>query len=134
MYLLTGVFITRDQFKVGQSATASCRSDTPATRIEWLTNGEEVIESTSALSTQELNLVFSSVNDSIHNEVYICRVSREGGMIATQNFTVTVNGNVVIATLALKYLILLFPLQSLLMSSELVSVGQAQPELERCTV
>ena len=94
MLLLTGVFITRDQFEVGQSATASCRSDTPATRIEWLStaNGEEVIES--ALSTQEFNLVFSPVNDSIHNEVYTCRVTREGGIIAAQNFTVNVDGKV----------------------------------------
>ena len=94
MLLLTGVFITRDQFNVGQSAAATCRSDTPATRIEWLTiaNGEEVIES--AMSTQELDLVFSLVNDSINNEVYTCRVTREeGNMIATQNFTVNVDGN-----------------------------------------
>ena len=90
--LVTGVFIIRDQFKLGQSATATCESDTPATRIEWLTNGEEVIQS--ALSTQELDLVFPLVNDSIHNEVYTCRVTREGGMIATQNFTVNVDGKV----------------------------------------
>ena len=94
MCLLTGVFITRDQFKVGQSATASCRSDTPATRIEWFsTSNGEVIES--ALSTQELDLVFSLVNDSTHDEVYTCRVTREGGiMIATQNFTVNVDGKI----------------------------------------
>ena len=94
MLLLTGVFIIRDHFEVGQSTTASCRSDTPATRIEWLStsNREELIES--ALSTQELNLVFTLVNDSIHNEVYTCRVTREGGMIAIQNFTVYVYGKI----------------------------------------
>ena len=86
------MFIIRDQFKVGDSATATCKSDTPATRIEWITIGEEVIES--AMSTQELDLVFSPVNDSIHNEVYLCRVTREGGMTATQNFTVNVDGKV----------------------------------------
>ena len=48
----------------------------------------------SALSTQELNLVFSLVNDSIHNEVYTCRVTREEGIIAAQNFTVNVDGKV----------------------------------------
>ena len=93
MLLLTGVFIIQDQFKVGQSATASCRSDPPATRIEWFsTSNGEVIES--ALSTQELDLVFSPLNDSIHNEVYTCRVTREGGIIATQNFTVNVDGKI----------------------------------------
>ena len=86
------MFIIRDQFKVGESATAVCKSDIPATRIEWLTNGEEVIES--ALPTQELDLVFPLVNDSIHNEVYFCRVTREGLMTATQNFTLNVDGKV----------------------------------------
>ena len=85
------MFIIRHQFIVGQSATATCSSDIPVTRIEWLTNGE-VIES--ALSTQELDLVFSPVNDSIHNEVYTCKVTREGEMIATQNFTVNVDGKI----------------------------------------
>ena len=89
--MLTGVLIVRDQFKVGKSATARCRSETTATRIEWLNDGE-VIES--AMSTQELNIVFPLVNDSIHNEVYLCRVTREGEMTATQNFTVNVNGKV----------------------------------------
>ena len=89
--LNTGVSIIRDQFKVGESATATCKSETTATRIEWLNDGE-MIES--ALSTQELDLVFPLVNDSIHNEVYTCRVIREGGMIATQNFTVNVDGKV----------------------------------------
>ena len=89
--MLTGVLIVRDQFKVGESATARCRSETTATRIEWI-NGGEVIES--AMSTQELNIVFPLVNDSIHNEVYLCRVTREGEMTATQNFTVNVNGKV----------------------------------------
>ena len=79
----------RDQFIVGQSATAMCLSDDQATRIEWLTNGE-VIET--GMSTRQLDLDFSLVNDSIHNEVYTCRVTREGGVTVTQNFTVNVNG------------------------------------------
>ena len=88
------MFIIRDQLEVGQSATATCKSDIPATRIEWLTtaNGEEVIKN--ANSTQELNLVFSLVNDSIHDKVYTCRVTRVRGMIATQNLTLNVNGKI----------------------------------------
>ena len=89
------MFIIRDQFTVGQSATARCSSEAPATRMEWLTNGI-VVES--AASTQQLNLVFSLVNDSIHDQGYTCRVTREmtDGMstIAVQNFTVNVNGKV----------------------------------------
>ena len=90
-FLCTGVSITRDPFNVGQSATARCKSDTPATLIEWLNDGV-VVES--ATSTQQLDLVFSLVNDSIHNQVYICRVTREGEIPATQNFSVKVDGKV----------------------------------------
>ena len=87
--------IVRDQFNVGQSANARCKSDTPATMIEWL-NDELAVAS--ATSTQQLDLVFSQVNDSIHNQVYICRVTREGGMTATQNFTVKVDGKLITCT------------------------------------
>ena len=82
--------IARDQFYVGQSATATCRSITPATRMEWLRNGE-VVASAASTGIQELELVFSPVNDSIHNQVYVCRVTRNSGTVA-QNFTVQVNG------------------------------------------
>ena len=89
MYYL-GVSIARDQFYVGQSAIAACRSVTPATRMEWLRNGE-VIASVTSTSIQELNQTFSVVNDSIHNQVYTCRVTRDSGTVS-QNFTVQVNG------------------------------------------
>ena len=81
--------ITRDQFNVGQEATATCRSVTPTTSVEWLANGLVVA---SATSTQKLVLLFTPVNDSIHGQVYVCRVIRGGGRMATQNFTVQVNG------------------------------------------
>ena len=83
--------IARDQFTVGGSANATCKSDTLATRMEWLTDG---VVLDSATSTQQLNLVFPLVTDSIHNQDYTCRVIREGGMTATQNFTVKVDGKI----------------------------------------
>ena len=90
MLLHLGVSIIGDQFTVGQQATAKCFSDAPATRMEWLTNGV-VVES--AASTQQLDLLFSLVNDSIHNQVYTCMVTREtDGMTATQNFTINIDG------------------------------------------
>ena len=89
------MFIIRDQFRIGESATASCKSDTPATMIEWLRDGM-VVETASFSGIQELDLVFSPVNDSIHNQVYMCRVIRDGGngmtVTAVQNFTVDVDG------------------------------------------
>ena len=67
--------------------------------IEWLRDGV-VVESAAFTSIQELDLVFSPVNDSIHTQVYVCRVTRDGGngMIVTalQNFTVNVNGNLMV--------------------------------------
>ena len=59
--------------------------------IEWL-SGEDVLM-TSSMSTQQLDLVFSLVTDSIHRQVYVCRVTRSAdGMVATQNFTANVIG------------------------------------------
>ena len=87
--MFAGVTIVRDEFNVGELATATCRSDTPATLMEWIRNGEVVA---SATSTQILVLSVSLVNDSIHGQVYVCRVTRDEGMVARQNFTVQVNG------------------------------------------
>ena len=80
----------------------SCKSDSPATMIEWLRNGM-VVESAAFTGIQQLDLVFSPVNDSIHNQVYLCRVTRDGengGMVtATQNFTVNVDGKMMMVLL-----------------------------------
>ena len=94
MFKFAGVVIIHNQFIVGRSATARCISDTPATLIEWLTNAGVVVES--ATSTQQLDLGFSQVSDSIHNQTYTCRVTRPGvdEMPLTKNFTVKVDGKV----------------------------------------
>ena len=87
-----GISIVCDQFRVGSSAMARCSSDITATRIEWLKN---LVIVTSAIFTSELVLMFSPVNDSIHNQVYVCRVTRDGG-VALQNFTANVDGKEII--------------------------------------
>ena len=91
--MYVGVTIVCDQFSVGSSAMARCSSDNLAARMEWI-NNEMVVASASL--TQQLNLVFSPVNDSIHNQIYVCRVTRdrEDGMTVTaaQNFTMNVDG------------------------------------------
>jgi hypothetical protein len=55
-----------------------------------------VMESAAFTGIQELDLVFSPVNDSMHTQVYVCRVTRDGGngrrVTAVQNFTVNVDG------------------------------------------
>jgi hypothetical protein len=73
-----------------------CVSDVPASMIEWL-NGDDVLV-TSSMTTQQLDLEFSLVNDSIHNQVYVCRVTRlADGMVATNNFTANVVGKTLIS-------------------------------------
>jgi hypothetical protein len=89
MHIIVGVSIIRDQFEVGDSAAASCNSDNQAIRMEWLRNGTVVA---AAVSTQQLDLEFSPVNDSIHNQVYVCRVTREGDVQVEQSFNVRVDG------------------------------------------
>ena len=80
-----------DQFIAGQSATATCRSDiSAATRIEWLTN-KVLLKSTNSM--QQLDLVFLLVNDSIHNQIYSCRVTKENDTMTTLDFIVTIYGN-----------------------------------------
>ena len=88
--IFVGVSIIRDQLNIGASATATCFSDVPATRMEWLQNGVVIASDT---STQQLDLEFSPVSDSIDNQVYICRVTRQGGAQAEQDFTAIVDGN-----------------------------------------
>ena len=57
-----------------------------------------VVESAAFTGIQELDLVFSPVNDSINTQVYVCRVTRDGGngmtVTAVQNFTVNVDGKI----------------------------------------
>ena len=103
------MFIVRDTdfiISVGDSATASCKSDTPASMIEWLRDGM-VVESAAFTGIQKLDLVLSPVNDSIHTQVYVCRVTRDGGngisVTTVQNFTVIVGGKMIISVCQVLY-------------------------------
>ena len=92
---LRGASIARDIFMVCALATIKCFSDVPAIRIEWLMINEEgIVLLASATSTQQLDLEFSPVNDSIHGQEFVCKVTREGGMIKEDSFVVSVTGNV----------------------------------------
>ena len=60
--------------------------------MEWFVSG--VVVESAVPSQRRLDLTFSLVNDSIHNEVYTCRVTRGGGMTVMQNFTANVYGEI----------------------------------------
>ena len=87
---ISGVSISSDPFIVGMSATHTCTSDVSANRIEWLDNDRRVVAIVTSMD--QLDLTFNPVNDSIHNSVYTCRVTR-GEEIAEQNVTIKVTGN-----------------------------------------
>ena len=98
------MFIVRDTdfiISVDESATISCKSKFPASMIEWLRDGM-VVKSAAFTGIQKLDLVLSPVNDSIHTQVYVCRVTRDGGngisVITVQNFTVIVGGKIMIVS------------------------------------
>ena len=80
---------------MGSDATITCQSDIATERIEWLTQERTVIVYES--NATQLNLTFTPVNDSIHGQVYICRVmiavTRNNTGVAEQNFTMNVEGN-----------------------------------------
>ena len=63
-------------FTVGETASLTCSSDLDVSSIEWLYSGQQVANST---GQQQLELVFSPVNDTIHDREYTCRVTSPYG-------------------------------------------------------
>ena len=74
---------------MGINITITCRSDTATERMEWLTNETVIVSGT---MIKQLDLHFTSVNDSVHGHVYICRVTRNTDETTEQNFTMNVTG------------------------------------------
>ena len=87
--LFSGILIRTDSFIVGMSASLTCTGDTPATRIEWLDSERRVVSRVTSMD--QLDLTFSPVNDSIHNSVYTCRVTR-GNDIVEDCITINATG------------------------------------------
>ena len=87
----SGLSIVHDQLKIGIRASAECFSNAmQATKMEWLNNGVVVNETDPQESA--IYLIFSPVNDSIHNQVYVCRLTTADGQQIEQNFTAKVDG------------------------------------------
>ena len=75
---------------MGSDANITCRSDTDAERMEWLTQEGTVTVSESNVT--QLNLTFTPIYDSIHGQVYICRIVINSNDMPEQNFTMNVTG------------------------------------------
>ena len=78
---------------MGSPSTITCAIDAVASSIQWLFNGKIVSE---AMNTQQMDLEFNPVNDSIHNGVYTCRANISDVEFIT-NFTAMVNGELLYA-------------------------------------
>ena len=74
---------------MGSNASVTC-SDTDTERIKWLRDDGTVIVFES--NATQLDLPFTPVNDSIHGQVYTCRVIRNHSDMPEQNFTMNVKG------------------------------------------
>ncbi len=79
-----------ETYMVGINVTITCHSDTATDRMEWLTNNGTVIFTETL--TQQLDLHFTPVNDSVHGCIYVCRVTRKTNETVEQNFTMNVEG------------------------------------------
>ena len=74
---------------IGEPTAIVCSSDLTDPIIMWLSGGETVVSSTSA--GHQLLLMFNPVNDSIHNQQYVCKVTAsDPANPATISITVTV--------------------------------------------
>ena len=90
-YNNTGLSIVHDQLKLGTRATAKCFGNVMhAAKMEWLSSG--VVVNETGPQESAINLTFSPVNDSIHNQVYVCRLTTTDGQQVEQNFTAKVDG------------------------------------------
>ena len=79
-----------ETYTVGNNANITCRSDVATEKIEWLRDEGKVIVSESNAS--QLELPFAPVNDSVHGQVYVCRVTRNLTDVTERNFTMKVDG------------------------------------------
>ena len=83
-------------FVVGSAAVVTCSSDSgTADRIEWRSREGQVL--VSGDSVQQIDLVFNTVNDSLHGSNITCFVTRDEGSranhtVSNQTLPISVRG------------------------------------------
>ena len=75
---------------VGENATLSCFSDLVVERVEWVLNGDIITN-----STRQADLVFSPVQEYLHNREYVCRAVTAYGTLQ-RRVTVSVHSKRII--------------------------------------
>ncbi len=83
LFLLPGLQVSGNSiFMLGVRETLTCSTDLDGSTTEWFYDGKVVV----SVSGPEAQLVFSKINDSLHNRNYICRTVTPYG---NQQHTVT---------------------------------------------
>lgn len=70
---------------LGSSAQITCSSDLDILIAEWLFDDQVIVQAEGG----QVNLVIPAVNDSLHNRLYICRITTPYG-VQERNTTITV--------------------------------------------
>ena len=116
-HILGVVIKAHFDFVIGSPAMALCTSDTPTIRMEWYIDDKVIV---SKNNTEELNLSFSPVNDSVSGRVFTCNVVR---INETDNMEEQVNQSFVLTTKGIIHRTKYIELLSMHMSNPFSSIG-----------
>ena len=86
---VTGIQITGDEgpLILGSTAWFTCSSDLDILYAEWLFNDRVIVQA----EASQAMLIIPAVNDSLHNRLYICRITTQYG-VQERNVTIRVTG------------------------------------------
>lgn len=88
MFQNTGIWFVGDSnVTVGENSTISCYSDLTVERVEWIFDGDVIVTSN---NSQRVDLVFSPVQEFLHNREYVCKAVTSYGILE-RRITVSVN-------------------------------------------
>lgn len=72
---------------LGGSAQFTCTSDLDIIIAEWLFGDQVIVQA----EASQVDLIIPAVNDSLHNRLYVCRITTPYGA-QERNTTITVTG------------------------------------------
>ena len=76
---------------VGEMNTITCSTSLDISDIVWIDDMDTIVASNSE-GLQQLDLVFSPVNDSIHNRMYTCRITSIEDLVISETVAIQVRG------------------------------------------
>ena len=76
---------------VGEMNTITCSTSLDISDIVWMDDMDTIVAINSE-GLQQLDLVFSPVNDSIHNRTYTCRITSIEDLVINETVVIRVRG------------------------------------------